>query len=48
MITELINEDDLITVLEDSKITISNENLETNNIEKINGDIDITKLYHES
>ncbi|XP_050066160.1 KRAB-A domain-containing protein 2-like, partial [Aphis gossypii] len=41
VITELINEDDLISVLEDSKITISNENEEKNNTEKINKDIDI-------
>jgi hypothetical protein len=41
VITELINEDDLISVLEDSKITISNENEETNTTEKINEDIDI-------
>ncbi|XP_025412805.1 KRAB-A domain-containing protein 2-like [Sipha flava] len=41
VITELINEDDLIFVLEDSKITISNENEETNTTEKINEDIDI-------
>ena len=41
VITELINEDDLISVLEDSKITISNENEETNTTEKINEDVDI-------
>lgn len=41
-ITELINEDDLTSVLENSKITISNdENEETNNTKKINEDIDI-------
>jgi hypothetical protein len=39
VITELTNEDDLIHVLEDSKITISNENEETNTTEKINEDI---------
>jgi hypothetical protein len=41
VITEFINEDDLISVLEDSKITIYNENEETNTTEKINEDIDI-------
>jgi hypothetical protein len=30
-----------MSVLEDSKITISNENKETNNTEKINKDIEI-------
>jgi hypothetical protein len=34
VITKLINEDDLISVLEDSKITISNKNEETNTTEK--------------
>jgi hypothetical protein len=41
VITELINEDDLMFFLEDSKITISNENEEMNTTEKINENIDI-------